>query len=86
MTGLPPEFSDIGQEAFRAACDKNHWAELEQLWIVRLRAVSVSGSPETGSMMVGVYSFYRSPYADVQVKWRDGRISGGTISRFWLRR
>ncbi|MGE5579700.1 MAG: hypothetical protein ACM3WU_06585 [Bacillota bacterium] len=78
---LPPEFSGICQEAYREACSKNVWAELEQLAIVRLRAMSVTGSPLTGSMKVRVYSFYRIPWADVEVTWSGGHLRGMTIDR-----
>ncbi|HHX29237.1 MAG: hypothetical protein ACOX5Q_07755 [Bacillota bacterium] len=81
---LQPEFSGVGQEAYREACNKNHWAPLEQLVIVRLRAMSVTGSALTGSMKVRVYSFFRIPWADVEVTWSGGHIRGMKTNRVFV--
>jgi hypothetical protein len=81
---LPPEFSGIGQEAYREACNKNYWAPLEQLVIVRLKAMSVTGSALTGSMKVRVYSFFRIPWADVEVIWSGGHIRGMKTNRIFV--
>lgn len=81
---LPREFSGIGLEAYREACNKNYWAPLEQLVIVRLKAMSVTGSALTGSMKVRVYSFFRIPWADVEVTWCGGRIRGMKTNRIFV--
>lgn len=81
---LPPEFSGIGQEAYREACNKNYWAPLEQLVIVKLKAISVTGSALTGSMKVRVYSFFRIPWADVEVTWSGGHIRGMKTNRIFV--